>query len=188
MFSFRNLVLSSLRLSNVAKNYNSVNRIGNVFPAVLNFSSTSTSQSLFRGVQHCSPLINTNTSILSSVSTVLNNLAFKASPSLQPIRSVTKWSLKKGKRKTVKAVVDRFYRLAWGAWIRPMVGRKKHHWRKTAKRKIRAQKHVFCNATQSTLLDKMVTKYWRKRRFYVDDIYEPYHQREEYYASAVKPH
>lgn len=74
------------------------------------------------------------------------------------------------------------------AWIRPMVGRNKRHWSKTAKQKCRAEKHVFCNATQSTLLDKMVTKYWRKRRFYVDDMYEPYHQREEYPASAVKPH
>nr|SVE84020.1 EOG090X0J5E [Daphnia pulex] len=100
----------------------------------------------------------------------------------------TKWSLKKGKRKTVKAVVSRFYRLGWGAWIRPMVGHSKRHWSKTAKRKIRGEKHVFCNATQSTLLDKMVTKYWRKRRFYVDDIYESYHQREEYPSSAVKPH
>lgn len=75
-----------------------------------------------------------------------------------------------------------------GAWIRPMVGRHKHHWRKNAKRKIQAEKHVFCNATQSTLLDKMVTKYWRKRRFYIDDIYEPYHKREEFPLSAVKPH
>lgn len=74
-----------------------------------------------------------------------------------------------------------------GAWIRPMVGRDKRHWRKKAKRKIRGEKHVFCNATQSTLLDKMVTKYWRRRKYYVDDIYEPYHTREEFPQSAVKP-
>ena len=69
-----------------------------------------------------------------------------------------------------------------------MVGRSKRHWAKDRKRKVRSEKHVFCNATQSTLLDKMVTKYWRKRRFYVDDMYEPYHQREEYFRTAVKPH
>nr|SVE75512.1 EOG090X0J5E [Daphnia dolichocephala] len=109
-------------------------------------------------------------------------------PCIQQTRSVTKWSLNKGKRKTVKAVVGRFYRLGWGAWIRPMVGHSKRHWSKTAKRKIRSEKHVFCNSTQSTLLDKMVTKYWRKRRFYIDDVYEPYQQREEYSSSAVKPH
>nr|CAG4643631.1 EOG090X0J5E [Ilyocryptus agilis] len=106
----------------------------------------------------------------------------------QQARTVTKWSLTKGKRKTVKAVIKRFYRLHWGAWIRPIVGRHKKHWRKDAKRKIRAEKHVFCNATQSRMLDKMVTKYWRKRRHYVDDIYEPYHQREEFPMTATRPH
>jgi large subunit ribosomal protein L35 len=75
-----------------------------------------------------------------------------------------------------------------GAWIRTIVGRNKRKWKKTPKRKIRAARHVFCNATQSTLLDKMVTKFWRKRRYYVDDIYEPYHQREDYVMTARKPH
>lgn len=74
-----------------------------------------------------------------------------------------------------------------GAWIRPMVGRNKRKWSKVAKRKVRAERHVFCNATQSTMLDKMVTNYWRKRRFYIDDIYEPYHIREEYPMTATKP-
>nr|CAG4648395.1 EOG090X0J5E [Moina brachiata]SVE93377.1 EOG090X0J5E [Moina brachiata] len=129
---------------------------------------------------------NNSYGILSSAKLLLPNLALRA-PSSQPCRTVTKWSLQKGKRKAVKAVVKRFYRLAWGAWIRPMVGRDKRHWRKTAKRKIRGEKHVFCNATQSTLLDKMVTKYWRRRKYYVDDIYEPYHTREEFPQSAVKP-
>nr|SVE77989.1 EOG090X0J5E [Daphnia lumholtzi] len=158
-----------------------------------------TEQPKFSGVGEQSKLSNsllrqlpsnsTNTSILTSVSSLVPSLFLKKScPSVQQTRSVTKWSLNKGKRKTVKAVVARFYRLGWGAWIRPMVGRNKRHWSKTAKRKIRSEKHVFCNSTQSTLLDKMVTKYWRKRRFYVDDVYEPYHQREEYSFSAVKPH
>lgn len=57
-----------------------------------------------------------------------------------------------------------------------------------AKRNHRAERHVFCNATQSTMLDKMVTSFWRRRRHYVDDIYEPYHQREEFSKTAVKPH
>lgn len=32
---------------------------------------------------------------------------------VQPVRNLTKFSLKKGKRKTVKTVVDRFFRLGW---------------------------------------------------------------------------
>nr|CAG4650636.1 EOG090X0J5E [Sida crystallina] len=117
------------------------------------------------------------------------SIKFPVSPVLiQQNRTVTKWSLRKGKRKCVKAVPARFFRLSWGAWIRPIVGRNKKRWVKPAKRLNRAKQHVFCNATQSTMLDKMVTKFWRKRRFYVDDIYEPYHQREEFARTAVKPH
>nr|CAG4641357.1 EOG090X0J5E [Eulimnadia texana] len=105
-----------------------------------------------------------------------------------PSRTVTKWSLSKGKRKSVKAVVKRFYRLEWGAWIRTLAGRNKKKWRKTGKRLNRGKKHLFVNATQSTLLDKMVTKFWRRRRFYIEDPYEPYHSREEFPISARKPH
>ncbi|CAH2059461.1 unnamed protein product, partial [Iphiclides podalirius] len=39
-----------------------------------------------------------------------------------PVRTVIKFSLKRGKRKTVKAVVKRFFRLHWGGWIRTKVG------------------------------------------------------------------
>nr|SVE82285.1 EOG090X0J5E [Daphnia magna] len=188
MFAIKNVILTSLRLSSCSKSTkNLAGFFSNKFVSsiVPNFFSTSVPHSLLRQL----PSISTNTSILSSVSSLVPSLFLKKSfPCLEQTRSVTKWSLNKGKRKTVKAVVARFYRLSWGAWIRPMVGRNKRHWSKTAKRKIRSEKHVFCNSTQSTLLDKMVTKYWRKRRFYIDDLYEPYHQREEYSSSAVKPH
>lgn len=104
-----------------------------------------------------------------------------------PARTVTKFSLTKGKRKTVRAVTDRFYRLNWGIWIRTKAGRRKHLWRKSSARKKRLREHVFCNATQSTLLDKMVSKYWRRRHYYVDDPYEPYHEREEFMLTRKKP-
>merc|ERR1712191_16590 len=126
-------------------------------------------------------------SITSSLSPSVPMLTTR-SPVVDQTRSVTKWSLNKGKRKSAKSVTDRFFRLEWGAWIRPMVGHKKRHWSKTAKRKIRGARHVFCNSTQSTLLDKMVTKFWRKPHYYVDDIYRPYHQREEFVKTAMKPH
>lgn len=102
-------------------------------------------------------------------------------------RTLTKFSLKKGTKKTVKAVLKRFYRLQWGGWIRTMAGRHKHLWRKTKKRKIRLQRHVLCNGQQSFLLDKMVCAYWRKPKYYVDDPYEPYHSREWYNKSYTKP-
>ncbi|XP_044267371.1 39S ribosomal protein L35, mitochondrial [Tribolium madens] len=102
-------------------------------------------------------------------------------------RNLIKFSLNKGRRKSVKAVRRRFYRLHWGAWIRTMCGRHKKLWKKSGANKRRLRQHVMCNATQSYLLDKMAGRYWTKRRYYVDDPYEPYHTREEFPLSAQKP-
>lgn len=74
-----------------------------------------------------------------------------------------------------------------GGWIRTRAGRFRHLWRKSEAQKYRYRQHIFCNATQCTLLDKMVTKYWKRRRYYVDDPYEPYHTREEFPYTRKKP-
>lgn len=92
-------------------------------------------------------------------------------------RNLVKFSLQKGKRKTVKSVVERFFRLRFGRWIRTHAGRKKKLWQKSGKRRRRLQNHVFVTANQGKMLDKMVTQYWKRPRYYVDDIYEPYHKR-----------
>lgn len=104
-----------------------------------------------------------------------------------PIRTVTKFSINKGKRKTVKAVTRRFFRLNWGIWIRPMVGRHKKLWKKSPPNRRRLRQHVFTNATQSTLLDKMVTKFWKRPKHFVDDPYNSYHTRDEYPITRLKP-
>lgn len=115
--------------------------------------------------------------------------AFAVSPVLQsqPNRTVIKFSLRKGKRKTVKAVVKRFKRLDWGGWIRTISGRHKKMWRKKGNRKRRLRQHVLVNGTQATLLDKMVTKYWKRPRYYINDPYAPYHTREEFVYTRRKP-
>lgn len=102
-------------------------------------------------------------------------------------RSVTKFSLRSGKRKTLKSPLKRFYRLDWGGWIRTRSGRNKKLWKKSHNLKRRLRQHVLVNSTQSWMLDKMVTKYWRRPKYYVDDPYTPYHTREEYYATQKKP-
>uniref|UniRef100_A0A1B0CS50 50S ribosomal protein L35 n=1 Tax=Lutzomyia longipalpis TaxID=7200 RepID=A0A1B0CS50_LUTLO len=104
----------------------------------------------------------------------------------QQSRGVTKFSMHSGKRKSVKAVLKRFQRLDWGIWIRTRTGRFKHLWRKTSSRKRRLQKHVFVNSTQAWMLDKMVTKFWRTPKYYVDDPYRPYHSREEFFYTKKK--
>lgn len=108
-------------------------------------------------------------------------------PVTNSVRTVIKYSRKKGKRKTVKTVLKRFYRLNWGIWIRTYAGRHKHLWRKPEGRRYRLRQHVFCNATQSTMLDKMVTSYWKRPHYYVDDPYNPYHKREEFPFTRTKP-
>ncbi|XP_042357187.1 39S ribosomal protein L35, mitochondrial [Plectropomus leopardus] len=100
-------------------------------------------------------------------------------PSLtqQPCRSLTYISLKKGKRKSVKSVTDRFMRLHCGLWIRRKAGHKKKLWKKKPARRKRLREHVFCNKTQSKLLDKMTTSFWKRRNWYVNDPYLKYHDR-----------
>ncbi|XP_042874526.1 39S ribosomal protein L35, mitochondrial-like [Penaeus japonicus] len=105
-------------------------------------------------------------------------------------RTVVKWSLQKGKRKTVQAVLKRFKRLDWGGrgmWLRPRQGANKKMWKKSPQQKLRSKTHVFCNATQSQMLDKMVCRYWKKTRYYPDDPFRPYLQRDSFKATKSGP-
>ncbi|KAM7079258.1 large ribosomal subunit protein bL35m [Molossus nigricans] len=110
--------------------------------------------------------------------TILNRVASVLPDVLKPpVRTVTYFSARKGKRKTVKAVIDRFLRLHSGLWLRRKAGYKKKLWKKTAERKRRLREFVFCNKTQSKLLDKMTTSFWKRRNWYADDPYQKYHDR-----------
>lgn len=138
-----------------------------------------------KSIQHISPSCSTL-----PTGTLLNNKKLlDISSNITPltVRNVTKFSLNKGKRKSSKSVVKRFFRLHWGGWIRTKVGRQKRMWKKTSSQKRRLRQHVFCTGTQSKLLDKMVTKFWKRPKYYVDDPYAPYHTREEYAMTRRKP-
>ncbi|XP_014220062.1 39S ribosomal protein L35, mitochondrial [Copidosoma floridanum] len=106
---------------------------------------------------------------------------------IPPKNKCVYFSLKNGKRITNKDVVKRFYRLNWGIWIRTIAGRHKHLWRKSPSRRQRSKWHVFTNSTQSFMLDKMVTKFWKRPKYYVDDPYEPYHTRNEFSLTRKVP-
>ncbi|XP_037754220.1 39S ribosomal protein L35, mitochondrial isoform X3 [Chelonia mydas] len=88
----------------------------------------------------------------------------------QPARTLTYYSLRKGKRKSVKSVVYRFLRLHCGLWLRKKAGYKKKLWKKSIRQKRRLREQVFCNKTQSKLLDKMTTSFW-KRRNWVTEVH-----------------
>ncbi|GFR97390.1 39S ribosomal protein L35, mitochondrial [Elysia marginata] len=78
-------------------------------------------------------------------------------------------------------VIDRFYRLPWGAWIRTQGGRKKGLYKKVPRHRWQLQQHIFCNYHQNKLLDKLVTSKWKEPKYFVDSPYEPYHQRTNSY-------
>ena len=82
-----------------------------------------------------------------------------------------------GKPESNQDVLKRFKRLNSGLWIRTRAGRKRKLWTKYSQQKYRLRQHVFCNTQQSNLLDKMVTKEWKKKTYFVDDPYEPYQKR-----------
>ncbi|XP_078005416.1 large ribosomal subunit protein bL35m isoform X2 [Phascolarctos cinereus] len=94
-----------------------------------------------------------------------------------PVRTLIYCSLRKGKRKSVKAVLFRFLRLHCGLWVRKKAGYKKRLWKKKPAQKRRLREQVFCNKTQSKLLDKMTTSFWKRRNWYVDDPFQKYHDR-----------
>uniref|UniRef100_A0A669P640 Large ribosomal subunit protein bL35m n=1 Tax=Phasianus colchicus TaxID=9054 RepID=A0A669P640_PHACC len=83
----------------------------------------------------------------------------------QPVRPVTYYGLRKGKRKSVKAVVKRFLRLHSGLWVRRKSGYKKKLWKKSTAQKKRLREFVLCNRTQCKLLDKMTTSFWKRRNW-----------------------
>ncbi|XP_030642841.1 large ribosomal subunit protein bL35m [Chanos chanos] len=109
--------------------------------------------------------------ILQRVSPLIPNLM------LQPSKNLTYYSIKKGKRKTVRSVVARFLRLHCGLWVRRKAGYKKKLWKKSAARKKRLREHVFCSKTQCKKLDKMTTSFWKRRNWYLNDPYQKYHDR-----------
>lgn len=104
----------------------------------------------------------------------------------QPVRHLTKFSIRSGKRKSVKCILRRFKRLHWGGWIRTRCGRNKKIFKKSQNRRRRLRQHVLVNATQAWLLDSMVGPYWRKPRHYINDPYAPYHER-DYGPASRKP-
>jgi len=87
---------------------------------------------------------------------------------------VTLYDLNDGKRKSMTAVVMRFKRLDWGAWIRPKSGRAKKNWKKDMKAIVTNQKHVFCKSYHKRRFDMAVTSDIKEIRHIPDDPYKVY--------------
>lgn len=83
------------------------------------------------------------------------------------------------KRHTDPRAFDRFYRLNWGGWIRARGGRGSASWRKDGSRRWWDKQHILCSKWQSEVLEKMFEQKYRKKKFFVDDPYEIYEERND---------
>jgi hypothetical protein len=72
-------------------------------------------------------------------------------------------------------------------WIHVRSGREKKLWKKKGKCKKKLRHHVMCTGSQNNLLDKMVTKRYRRKHYFVEDPYAPYHMRESYLRTRKEP-
>ena len=95
--------------------------------------------------------------------------------------------LQDGNARSSTAVLDRFMRLYNGLWIRPLVGRHRKLWKKSFRRQNRLRDHVFCTRRQCEMLDQMVTKEYKMRRYYPEDPYEPYQSKQHRPEDRYKP-
>lgn len=92
-------------------------------------------------------------------------------------RGVIYYTHSKAERRSVRAVVERFYRLHWGGWIQVRPGRHKRLWQKPHYVRWNGRQHILLNQHYCLKLDKMTTWDFKLRKHFVDDPYEPYHVR-----------
>jgi len=122
--------------------------------------------------------LNTPTKTCSKIAAASGNLDLgPTSVTMTPVRTRVYCSRETGQSETVEDVVKRFFRLHNGLWIRPKAGRNKKKWTKTPSRVHRLKFHVVCNRAQCQLLDKMVNREYRVKKFYADDPYAAYHRK-----------
>lgn len=64
-----------------------------------------------------------------------------------------------------------------GLWLRAIAGRQRKMWKKHRKRRRRNKQFIFCNKTQSKMLDRMVTMEYKTRKYYPDDPLQQFQER-----------
>ncbi|KAK0417791.1 hypothetical protein QR680_013212 [Steinernema hermaphroditum] len=82
-----------------------------------------------------------------------------------------------GRKRPAQDVLDRFKRLNNGMWIRARPGRTKLRYIKDENYLKTSLFYETCTKEECQMLDKMMTPFWLRPRYYVDDPYGPYHVR-----------
>jgi len=101
---------------------------------------------------------------------------------------VTLYDIQDGKRKSLSAVVMRFKRLDWGAWIRPKSGRAKKLWKKSFTQLNVNEKHVFVKKYHKKRFDRAVTGDFKEVRHIPDDPYKVYNDMswQDYHSTKLR--
>jgi len=101
---------------------------------------------------------------------------------------VTLFDINEGKRESLGAVVMRFKRLDWGAWIRPRAGRAKKLWKKSLRQQVVNERHVFCKSYHKRRFDRAVTSDIKEIRHIPDDPYKVYNDMswQNYHSTKLK--
>ncbi|GAV08797.1 hypothetical protein RvY_18440 [Ramazzottius varieornatus] len=114
-----------------------------------------------------------------SSSCVLRTSTAVKSPLLVPSRTFIKFDDKEGRKISDPDVLERFYRLTWGGWIKKKMGSNKRVWKMSHRRYRRKDQHVLVSKRYSKMFDRMVTQYYRQPTYFINDPYEPYNKRHD---------
>lgn len=101
------------------------------------------------------------------------------SPLLVPSRTFIKYDNNEGRKISDPDVLERFYRLTWGGWIKKKMGTNKRVWKMSHRRYRRKDQHVLVSKRYSNMFDRMVTQYYRQPTYFINDPYEPYNKRHD---------
>ncbi|KHN84192.1 putative 39S ribosomal protein L35, mitochondrial [Toxocara canis] len=84
---------------------------------------------------------------------------------------------KEGRKRPCQDVLDRFKRLNNGMWIRAHPGRTKLRYTKDDVFQKTSMYYETCTKEQCWMLDRMMTPFWLRPKYYVNDPFEAYHVR-----------
>jgi len=82
-----------------------------------------------------------------------------------------------GRKRPCRDVLDRFKRLNNGLWIRGVAGRQTQRYAMTKVQAEKTLQHVMCSDIEGQVLDKLMTPFWLRPKYYLNDPYKPYHTR-----------
>uniref|UniRef100_F1L125 Large ribosomal subunit protein bL35m n=1 Tax=Ascaris suum TaxID=6253 RepID=F1L125_ASCSU len=94
---------------------------------------------------------------------------------------------KEGRKRPSQDVLDRFKRLNNGMWIRAHPGRTKLRYTKDEVFQKTSMYYETCTKEQCWMLDRMMTPFWLRPKYYINDPFEAYHVRHGIRSPRVGP-